>query len=386
MTRSKPDLESVSRRGFTLVELLVVIAIIGTLVGLLLPAVQAAREAARRTTCTNNLKQLATAVHLYETAKRTFPPAALNPDYRATSSAFSGNATQRLSWIVCCLPYLEEVSLHESVVNYTKKSSRFPNDLTPLNGTPSPYLQQPVFLLCPSDQNAYPDAEKRGDSAYGGIGVTSYRGNRGDMWIDWWFTQARGPLGAGFTGSCSQKKILDGSSKTLLLAEGVVGDNSNNVLGGVATGVTISTTAKPSACTTQASGGKLTGSFVTGGDISTNHGTAGRGWGDGIPMLTGFFTVVPPNGPSCATNVVWTQGGSASGANFWHAPSASSRHFGGVQMARCDGSTGFISEQIDAGDPTRNGPSSSYTGPSYWGVWGAMGTPSGGETSRPAGE
>lgn len=386
MTQWKLERPTATRRGFTLVELLVVIAIIGILVGLLLPAVQAAREAARRTTCKNNLKQLATAVHLYETAKRIFPPACLNPEYRATASLYSGNATQRLSWIVCCLPYLEEVSLHESVLNYTKTSSRFPNDITPLNGTPSPYLQQPVFLLCPSDQNAYPNAEMRGDPAYGGIGVTSYRGNRGDMWLDWAFSQWRGPFGNGQSGSCSQKKILDGSSKTLLLAEGVVGDNSNKVLGGVATGVTISATVKPTACTAQASGGLLTGSVVTGGDISTNHGTAGRGWGDGLPMLTAFFTVVPPNGPSCATNVVWTQGGSANTANFWHAPAASSRHSGGIQMARCDGSTGFISEQIDVGNPNINYPSHNYTGPSYWGVWGAMGTPNGGEASRPADE
>ena len=380
MIQSNPDRASASRRGFTLVELLVVIAIIGILVGLLLPAVQVAREAARRSTCSNNLKQLATAVHLHETARRIFPPASFNPDY--SNGAYSGNASWRLSWIVACLPYLEEVSLHQSVFNYTKKSSRFPNDLSPLNGTPSPYLQQPIFLLCPSDKNAYPSADMRGDPAYGGIGVTSYRCTRGDMWIDWWYSQWRGPFGTGTADNCSQRDILDGASKTLLLAEAVVGDNSNNVLGGVATGVTISPSAKPSACTTQASGLTLTGSFNSGGPVITNHGTAGRGWGDAVPLLTAFFTVVPPNGPSCATKVDWTQGGSASTANFWHAPAASSRHSGGVQVARCDGSTGFVSEQIDAGNPNSSGPSTSYTGTSYWGVWGAMGTHKGGETLR----
>jgi hypothetical protein len=301
----------------------------------------------------------------------------MNPDY---GTSYSGNAGNRVSWIVACLPYLEEVALQQSIVKYTKTSGRYPNDLTPLSGTPSPYLWQPVFLLCPSDQNAYPNADLRGDPAYGGIGVTNFRCNRGDMWVDWWFSQMRGPFGT--SSSCSQKKILDGSSKTLMLAEAVVGDNSTNVLGGVATGVTISATVKPSACTSQASGGTLTGTVVTGGSISTNHGTSGRGWGDGVPMLTAFFTVVPPNGPSCAQTEVWTQGGSASGANFWHAPSASSRHPGGVQVARCDGSTGFISELIDVGNPNSNYSSLNYTGRSNWGVWGAMGTHAGGETVR----
>jgi prepilin-type N-terminal cleavage/methylation domain-containing protein len=92
------------RHGFTLVELLVVIAIIGTLVGLLLPAVQAARETARRSSCSNNLKQQGLALHNHHDAKRAFPPGATLP----STSRFAGN----WNWHADILPYMEEGSLH----------------------------------------------------------------------------------------------------------------------------------------------------------------------------------------------------------------------------------------------------------------------------------
>src|SRR5215208_6344831 len=91
-------------RGFTLVELLVVIAIIGILVALLLPAVQAAREAARRTQCTNNLKQLGIAMLNYESAKHELPPG-LNECCWGT-------------WQVAILPYLEETAMSALYVNF----------------------------------------------------------------------------------------------------------------------------------------------------------------------------------------------------------------------------------------------------------------------------
>ena len=88
-----------NRSGFTLVELLVVIAIIGILIALLLPAVQAAREAARRSQCANNLKQLALSLHNYSDTFKSFPPA--------------GITTNQLSWHVFVLPFIEQTSLHD---------------------------------------------------------------------------------------------------------------------------------------------------------------------------------------------------------------------------------------------------------------------------------
>src|SRR5204863_2351426 len=95
--------------GFTLVELLVVIAIIGILVALLLPAVQAAREAARRTSCVNNEVQLALAIHSYEFHFETLPPGVTNP----TGPIRSEPQGNHVSWIVRILPYMEENTLYQ---------------------------------------------------------------------------------------------------------------------------------------------------------------------------------------------------------------------------------------------------------------------------------
>ena len=88
------------RRGFTLIELLVVIAIIAILVGLMMPAVQKAREAANRTQCSNNLKQIALAMHLYENTHKRLPPSRLE---------------QRASWAWLILPFLEQDNLYRRV-------------------------------------------------------------------------------------------------------------------------------------------------------------------------------------------------------------------------------------------------------------------------------
>src|SRR5262245_1977754 len=101
---------SALRRGFTLVELLVVIAIIGILIALLLPAVQAARESARRTQCNNNLKQIGLAVHNYYSARKSFPTSGGDPANYISSFPTDARFT-RASWIFQILPYMEETAL-----------------------------------------------------------------------------------------------------------------------------------------------------------------------------------------------------------------------------------------------------------------------------------
>ncbi|MFN7730508.1 MAG: DUF1559 domain-containing protein [Pirellula sp.] len=122
-----------SQRGFTLVELLVVIAIIGILVGLLLPAVQAAREAARRMSCQSNIRQMALAMHNYESANKRFPAVCWISSSRLSDS-FSAQAS--------LLPYMEQTSL-ANIIDFSKSFTMQPQVAS---------VRIPIFM-CPSEVN-----------------------------------------------------------------------------------------------------------------------------------------------------------------------------------------------------------------------------------------
>ncbi len=205
------------RRAFTLVELLVVIAIIGVLVALLLPAVQAAREAARRTQCKNNLKQLGLALHNYHDTFKVFPPGYIssNPGVTTNSSwCRSGSPSlQRAPWTVLILPFLEQSSLHAKF-NFNVPFQAASNQMAP----PNDAVVVPLAAYqCPSDvrmtvnpqYNSYFGVQGGGSAPDCGNSSCSPANERG-MYV----------TGLLFAGSkMGLHHALDGTSNVFLLGE-----------------------------------------------------------------------------------------------------------------------------------------------------------------------
>ena len=244
--------------GFTLVELLVVIAIIGVLVGLLLPAVQSAREAARRMQCSNNLKQLGLALHNYESAFKKIPfrqggTGTLN----GTSSTFTNQ--RRASGFIGLLPFFEQTALWELISNPRVQGgttySAFGDGIRD-SSRYEPWESDIPTLLCPSA----PD-QKMGSSNIQ-YGITQYGMSSGDspIYITYHdiangFTQddeqaasqkVRGPFG--YLNNRSFADILDGLSNTIAFGEMATSLGDDLVIGNVARGVGMQVIDTPSTC------------------------------------------------------------------------------------------------------------------------------------------
>ena len=347
--------------GFTLVELLVVIAIIGILIALLLPAVQAAREAARRMQCTNQLKQIGLALQNYHDAYKSFP---------AARSNFTRIAGSREQWspMFVCMPFMEMQALYDTTV--TKLSAA-----TTLSGNhPHDLIRVPLpDLWCPSDGNAQLTEEDYG------MYKVSYIDCRGDVmqravWTDGALADANNR--SVFDRCCPRMGfapfywkdtagIVDGTSNTIAYSETVTSTRSNDrrVKGGVATYLGTSTGTWLTTCMSRVG----SDGFLTGSVTDSYRGTRAT---NGRYTMGAFSTVLPPNGPSC-TPFGWDSG--------WQVGSATSNHTGGVNVVLFDGAVRFISQTIDCGRSTVY-HAVPPTGESIYGLWGALGSCDGGES------
>ena len=349
------------KRAFTLVELLVVIAIIGILIALLLPAVQAAREAARRSQCNNNLKQLALAAHNFHDTYKKFPTATHQHGLHDPGNPTGwSNNRHRWSYLTVLLPFIEQQALHDEFIkNHLGQT-------VPWNNTPLTFAKISA-IICPSDgaANAVPSNARQ---------PTSYHCNRGDYRLHYDWHECRGVFGRSDKKHHNMASIRDGTSNTMFVSECVVGvPGSNRVTEAFATGWNPGNGAAPSGCLARLQGDGTLSTPLQGGNWY-----CGNRWADSHSIYTQWHVVLPPNAPSCGN----------SGEN-WAMMTASSYHPGGVNTAFTDGSVQFMSETIDAGDPTVGESSlptlvdpnrpQDYGGPSIRGVWGALGSSGGGE-------
>ncbi|MEZ6139933.1 MAG: DUF1559 domain-containing protein [Zavarzinella sp.] len=348
---------SLRRGAFTLIELLVVIAIIAILIGLLLPAVQKVREAANRSKCSNNLKQLGVAIHSHHDTVGYIPPRESNNEGNGSCAGpnyVTGNCG-RISGLVGLLPYIEQDNVHRllySVTNITVGGTPVTipqGGIAPWRGEHPTYSSSIKTFLCPSDPT--------GDST-SGVRRGNYVFNSGDQVNT--FRSTNGPRGPhGYQTKYKFANITDGTSNTISMAERLIATGQNDI---TATGRNAGNMTTPAACLAlyDTVNRRYTSEF---------SGWAGRRWADGGGGFSGFTTNIRINGPSCAWNNHDAQPG------FY---SASSRHTGGVNAVMMDGSVRFIRDSIDVGNPGAS--ASGITGFSPFGVLGALGSMDGGET------
>ncbi len=323
-----------TQKGFTLIELLVVIAIIGVLIALFLPAVQSAREAARRAQCKNHLKQIGLAMNNYHDSHATFPPGRMRSRVDGQGRCFSAYAH--------LLPYLDAIPLYNQIDFHAN-----PDDPA-ANGAA---LSQTIpYFLCPSDSYRVLQS-----NTVNGVIVNSAVHNYPLSTGTTYPVSPNNPGGAAVTGVFYENSrvrfadLADGSSSTVCISETIKAEGGPTTWDGVS---------------------QTNGFVLTEGNDNASNGpeltdyasqchqsglllqqTRGSRWLYGAPGHSMYNHMRPPNDPdvdcrgglphSIRTNHWWDR--------LSHNVAARSRHQGGVHALFCDGHIQFVGDSVDAG-------------------------------------
>ena len=375
-----------SRRGFTLIELLVVIAIIAILIALLLPAVQQAREAARRAQCTNNLKQLALATHSYMTSMGTFPPLVQNGSFNVWGTTFTGTGggltglyfdPWPLDWTASILGQLDQTVLFNQLNFYVSSGWLGPLSTGWDPQNTSVLATQVAVLICPSEDKKNPSIGPGTRKNY----VANVGGPANFMAWSGMLVPLRDNPPLNYAGvywnsnsgnTFGIEAITDGSSNTALYSETLMGS-------GPASPVALSATTRQGTYQWLVPFNNIWDQGPSGGfsaqlfvqacralpglqlSVGTLFPANGNIWLAGNPgsslMWDAYNHYMPPNSTGCAalndpninptglggTNLGTTNGGWGS---FMDAIPPSSNHPGGVNVAFADGGVRFIKNQI----------------------------------------
>ncbi|MDO5552221.1 MAG: DUF1559 domain-containing protein [Planctomycetia bacterium] len=340
---------------------------------------QAAREAARRMQCTNNLKQIALSVHNYHDANNALPSQMCGP-FNSETSNWAGYGIH-----VTLLPFNEQTSLYESIcaINYSNIRNAY-NDSSVYG---KEYMVKINYLGCPSDPvsgELCPYMAKRGR--------TNYMLSLGDT-----ITATPCPIAAGdwsapvnlvknkrgFTMGEMEwmtfAAVTDGLSNTISFSERACSSEqySDKIKGGIAL-LNTANSIKPVDCNGARSATDRT--LLSASEYQRQG--AGACWSGGYSMTNCIQTILPPNAPSCATLTKGSLYPNANDTGKMSMSTVSSYHSGGVNVAMGDGSVRFVSDTINAitsGTTNFETGAEIESGPSPYGIWGAMGSRGGGE-------
>lgn len=389
-------------------ELLVVIAIIGVLVGLLLPAVQAAREAARRMSCSNNFKQIGLGLHNYHSAYKQLPMQMGGTTTRNTRWFEPGDESNHLSlgWLVGITPFIEQQALWEQVSNpnvvdlanpgtirtppwpamgptITDEDNEHGSGVNTRNTAYAPWMTEVPTFRCPSDPGV-------GLPAMGRTNYGACIGDAVDFMADGAYFPDQDPsssraqnIRASGRGvfvtrlKTAFRDILDGTSNTIAAGEIAtdLGDRDKRTITRAHFTAFNDIRDTPTLCLVDVDPERpqfWDPSVTT--LAATNQGRGFR-WASGSATYSSINTIRPPNTEQCVTFFDTGQGMLA----------PSSRHQGGVHILMADGAVRFITDSIEAGDQQigtvhRNGNGVRAPGQkSPYGLWGALGTKAGRE-------